>query len=682
MEDSPEFLIAFAKTLTVNLRSIVEKANSTAESLGDNSREFATTKVALSIATDASKIVEDIESLPQTSRDIDEALGRIKDLAKLERKAAERITEEAGNISADSDDKVRIAGGVIKIAGEAAKIAGEAAKTAGGIVGSAVGGSAKIAGLAAGITTDASEIAADTSERAAENATKTAAAIKQQAADIAKEVIDNKGLVIEGDIGDPAKIVQLAADIVTKTIRITASTTEIPDLARSIIAGAVDVVTEAANITRGVVESPANVFANVTRDASAGVLLGSAMPLSYIGENIINNIISEIFKKLANPNVVLKTAVDIFKRADDQVILDLIFGVTRRTFRALRPFLGRVPVVYEGIFSNNLNWEALEFILSERYKLMGFLIDLVDPAKLFTAGNSTDGKPSNGNGERNTYNELDFNMPMNRHAAICQLQRLAKSLAYLLKNESSALSLSDIRMDTTLENDYGGDVGSKLQGDNSSKERWFFINGIAGEPYWSRLACDKLGDTFKRNVTGVLNRSEGILWDLIECAGERDLENGQGLVKRTKSSEEAQKKLEAQLRNTLPQGDDIHADPIKVVVIAHSQGCLLLRLVLQKFVHEGKNLENLRVFTFGNPCYDWNFDVYAEHFANVKDFVANLGVLRNGARENYRGTIFKNKNWTGHLFGAQYSLDPQDYEGDHPEGSRLLACAGPETTMS
>jgi hypothetical protein len=167
----------------------------------------------------------------------------------------------------------------------------------------------------------------------------------------------------------------VAADIAEKAISIKENAANIPGDAgkdaakslRSIDVGTVDILKEAANITRGVVESNANLFANVTRDAAVGALLGSrdavasallgsSMPLVYLGENIINYIISEIFKKLANLNVVLKTAGDIFKRADDQVIKDLIFRATRRVFRALRPYLGRVPVVYEGIFSNDLNW--------------------------------------------------------------------------------------------------------------------------------------------------------------------------------------------------------------------------------------------------------------------------------------------------------------------------------------
>jgi hypothetical protein len=223
-------------------------------------------------------------------------------------------------------------------------------------------------------------------------------------------------------------------------------------------------------------------------------------------------------------------------------------------------------------------------------------------------------------------------------------------------------------MDTTLERDYSGDMESKEQGVHfKGKERWFFINGIAGEPYWSQLACDKLGDRFGRKVTGVLNRSEGILWDLIECAGERSSKTEQGLVKRTKSSKEAQGKLEDQLDKAVKEEGDI-----KVIVIAHSQGCLLLRLVLQKFVREGRDLQGFQFFTFGNPCYDWDLP-NTEHFANKEDFVAQLGVLGDG-QTNYRGPIFKNTSWTGHLFGAQYSLDPKDYV-ESPESSKLLTCA-------
>ncbi|KAH7231405.1 uncharacterized protein BKA55DRAFT_582701 [Fusarium redolens] len=136
-------------------------------------------------------------------------------------------------------------------------------------------------------------------------------------------------------------------------------------------------------------------------------------------------------------------------------------------------------------------------------------------------------------------------------------------------------------------------------------------------------------------------------------------------------------------------------------MIAYSQGCLLLRQVLQEFVKGGCYREamadRLRVFTFGNPSIDWmGTDAqanetplcervnYTEHSANERDFVAALGVLRTNQEEalrkagyiHERSSVFINhgEDWVGHLFGTQYSLRMEDYE--YGECSRLLACAG------
>ncbi|KAH8755691.1 hypothetical protein F5883DRAFT_430238, partial [Diaporthe sp. PMI_573] len=378
----------------------------------------------------------------------------------------------------------------------------------------------------------------------------------------------------------------------------------------------------------------------------------------------------------------LKDVADIFQKANDEAIRNTAFAITRRTFWAMRPYLGKAPAIYEGVFSNAANWETLQYILSNWSILAEFLIDLVEPAKLYAMGNSRDDKPSKDEMDRNKYNELDLNKPMNRHAVICQFQRLAKSLVVVLK-DGQGEGLDRFKMDTKLDTD-NGDMESKKQGyDFEGKATWFFVNGIAGEPYWLRLACDKLEDTFKRKVQGVFNRSEGIMWDLIECAGERDSDGGpkgliRGLIKRTESSLEAQRKLKEQLVTVLGNNEQS-----KIIVIAHSQGCLILRLVLEQLAEEPSQTvlsnmkQRLRVFTFGNPSIAWAVHEYCdhtEHFANRKDFVAQLGVL--GHSNDYqRQKIFINETWTGHLFGSQYSLKAQDY-GVNKEDSELFACAG------
>jgi hypothetical protein len=139
-----------------------------------------------------------------------------------------------------------------------------------------------------------------------------------------------------------------------------------------------------------------------------------------------------------------------------------------------------------------------------------------------------------------------------------------------------------------------------------------------------------------------------------------------------------------------------------IVMIAYSQGCLLLRLVLQDFVrnnaHQNAMRERLMVFTFASPSIDWmgthegkrirlcEYVKHTEHFANERDFVARLGVLKSTEEgdlrnlgyldENENSFLFINRNsdWIGHLFGAQYSLRAQEYVDGN--ASRLLACAG------
>jgi hypothetical protein len=304
---------------------------------------------------------------------------------------------------------------------------------------------------------------------------------------------------------------------------------------------------------------------------------------------------------------------------------------------------------------------------------------------------------------------------MNRHALICQVQRLVMSIKYLLWGQSSGFGSIDMSHETTLSTDPPNSMERTINvnppiADGDVKEpqlseKWIFINGIAGEVFWLRLSCQKLARHFRRSVTGVFNRGDGLLWDVIECAGERTDEGRSStsqinLIKRTESSVAAQKKLQETLIGALNQNHE------RVVVIAHSQGCLILRLSLDGLLQESedireKMLSRLCVFTFASPSLNWN--VYkskptrlaghargvsmehlsshvhiTEHFANKTDFVAKLGVLHAPSPDNgyVKTNVFINKSseWIGHLFGTQYSLDPDDYVSGR--NSALLKCAG------
>ena len=416
-------------------------------------------------------------------------------------------------------------------------------------------------------------------------------------------------------------------------------------------------------------------------------------------------------------NNILEAARTIFCKGAGNVVKNVVFEVMRCTLVAIGlTDFAQALQIWRDIFSNNANTETLAFILERKPDLALFLIGLVEPAKLYATALSMDGGPNdrNSHGIYNNYNELDLSRAMNRHALICQLQRLAKSLSHIFLMGEQNSPLEQLHMKTILRSDYDSNgrliippVLTVRAPDNTPNygEQWLFVNGIGGEYFWLELYCNKLRDTFNRDIQGIFNRSDGILWDLIDCAGERR-SNGQqndgqqnDLIKWTLSSMDAQEALNHELSAALQnQGFNGY-----IVMIAYSQGCLLLRLVLQNFIRNNKYQavmkDRLRVFTFGNPSIDWRvtdnngnatplceYVNWTEHFANKNDFVAQLGVLRIDQQDaleeigyiHDRSSRFINhsEDWIGHLFGTQYSLRPGEYvDGNR---SKLLECVNNE----
>ncbi|EWY80788.1 hypothetical protein FOYG_16710 [Fusarium oxysporum NRRL 32931] len=417
-----------------------------------------------------------------------------------------------------------------------------------------------------------------------------------------------------------------------------------------------------------------------------------------------------IYKLVSDSNQSLAIACGILHRADRKAWNEFLSKVTKRFLEVVgQP---EATTILEAASQVYCQTDFAETLLIWEVRFGPFLISLLEPAKLYIT--ALGGPSQNSHARYLEYNELDLTKAMNRHAVICQLQRLAASLSYIVLMGNKKQSLEQLRMNTKLRsdlNDNGDDLipptlmvtGSGWWGPSTNHgEKWLFVNGIGGEYFWLQLYCEKLRDTYQRDIQGIFNRSDGLLWDLVECAGERDINGGTNeeqnhLIQRTQSSIAAQSILEDQLSIAL---QDRGSDGF-VVMIAYSQGCLLLRHVLQKFIQGGSYQTameaRLRVFTFGNPSIDWmGTDAqghktplcehvnHTEHFANERDFVAALGVLRNNQEEalrqagyiHNRSSLFINggEDWVGHLFGTQYSLRKEDYKDG--EYSKLLACAG------
>lgn len=432
---------------------------------------------------------------------------------------------------------------------------------------------------------------------------------------------------------------------------------------------------------------------------------------------------------------ILEIAWNVFRKATQKAILSTVAVIVKTTLMAMIGYIGPIDSIWKAILDNPANTELFETLKTDWWIVARFLVDFLEPMKRFVSAESTDGTPIPGAEAWNTYNELDLTQPMNRHAVNSQLQRFFRSVIEIFRQKD--LDVKHFDMNTELETDSNlpaVTMRALRRRDDPVKEAetWLFVNGIAGEFFWNHLAVLKIQDFFfdrdnpeddsddaksrRTEIKGVFNRSDGILWDLIECGGERRPQDTSSrrqtnplarapLTSRTASSREGQRALSQALRTALL---DSKTSRKEVVMIAHSQGCLLLRLALEELYNDttddfkGVMRSSLHVYTFGNPAYDWDAHAYAqstEHFANELDYVAKLGVLRqyssdpvNSVRNDLtycsrcranddkhlqmpKQLIFvNNKRQTGHLFGSQYSLQAKDYDcvNDRSD-SRLLS---------
>ncbi|KAL4749307.1 hypothetical protein BDW72DRAFT_194936 [Aspergillus terricola var. indicus] len=459
----------------------------------------------------------------------------------------------------------------------------------------------------------------------------------------------------------------------------------------------------------------------------------------------------------------INIATQIFQRADDQSVRGLLESVFERlnrspnlidrelfletvkklTYYVLGSVFGSEGIaksIREAVTNNAINVITLMLVRDRAADLAEFILHLVEAAKCYYLADGT--LDVDEHVQYIEFNELDLSVAMNRHAFICQIQRLALSIIYILKNLFQEIQFRAINMSehTFLQSDhiaapsatYSTRKANRRDMTDEEKrcgkkeklgeainapipdadERWLFVNGIGGERFWLQLACDKLRAFFHRDVSGVFNRGDGLLWDIIECAGQRTsyvgtahtgevVESQQTLLDQTQSSNEARQRLQNELSGML-KGKVAGEDPY-IIVIAHSQGCLLLRRALEELIDEASRDSQLKntmktrlcVFTFGSPSLHWkhqrlpsdpaaeggnpaylsSYCLRTEHFANKHDFVAQLGVL---SPDNDYGAdpVFKNEHraWVGHFFGTQYSLNPEHYTNAHDNQSSLLRC--------
>lgn len=124
-------------------------------------------------------------------------------------------------------------------------------------------------------------------------------------------------------------------------------------------------------------------------------------------------------------------------------------------------------------------------------------------------------------------------------------------------------------------------------------EKWFFLNGVAVGEHWLQNALNRLALTFGRQITGIHNRTSGIIFDTIECLIQRNFTYATSDIRAA----------HRELKKTL-----LSAQYSRVVFILHSQGGIEGGMVLDWLLQELPQdiMGKLEVYTFGNAANHFN----------------------------------------------------------------------------
>ncbi len=257
-------------------------------------------------------------------------------------------------------------------------------------------------------------------------------------------------------------------------------------------------------------------------------------------------------------------------------------------------------------------------------------------------------------------------------------------------------------------------------------EHWFFVNGVASNEDVARLNAEYLAQLFHRPVTVLQNATDSLIVDLIECAV------GKGF-KKDPSSDDRKTMTEPAWKATAAILEALNAPATKkVVVIAHSQGTIIVANVLraiakalreQRLLASGgrrlgwhdytqalmggiktdtdktlrdelahslsvfgtgkpeavlDRVQKLEIYTFAN-CADKMTYVahrggkafpYLEHFANEYDIVARLGILSPNDKIDIDGVTYVQRDGWGHLLNEHHLFAIDDYLYPGPDHVR------------
>lgn len=168
---------------------------------------------------------------------------------------------------------------------------------------------------------------------------------------------------------------------------------------------------------------------------------------------------------------------------------------------------------------------------------------------------------------------------------------------------------------------------------------WFFINGMITDGGAGRIHELALTELFNQPINTLFNPTHGLVEDLIEV-----------MIGRTLGVTEEVSTLYATCISCALMSHR------RTVVIAHSQGAIMLANVIRQLAADPKIaplLHYLECYTFAGGFVSWPDvpEIHVEHFANEFDYVARIGVL---SCEHPRGPVHVRRGAVGHLFNRNY----------------------------
>ncbi|MCW8328481.1 hypothetical protein MD588_06625 [Photobacterium sp. SDRW27] len=215
-------------------------------------------------------------------------------------------------------------------------------------------------------------------------------------------------------------------------------------------------------------------------------------------------------------------------------------------------------------------------------------------------------------------------------------------------------------------------------------ETWFFLNGIGTNEDMAKVNAQMLSKIFKRPITPLHNPTNGFKHDLIEVMKGRTFDQNTSIAKTTRDHIRRElKKMAVKLESA----DEDVKSTYKVVVIAHSQGGVIISNVVRMLIQDpscNSLLDHLEVYTFASAhdeypspwaVKDEQKVPFTEHFANDNDYIAEVGVLNSVGKT--AGKVYV-KGGAGHLLNYHYlrDFDEGKYEGHSGSGSRLHTLRG------